>query len=239
MDRALSRLRAMDTAVVVALVALVGTVANALVILFGQSRSSKREARREAEAVLARYRDPLASAAYDLQSRIYNIFAQDFLKIYLTDGASRRDVALDSTLYVFGQYFAWTEILRQEVEFLNFPDDAETRKVSGTQDAIRGLFATDAPDLGGAFMVWRAEQRGIGECMIESEREELRCLGFARFAESWAKDLGRWFSPLKQDLDLLANGGSERLRQIQNELVDLVHLLDPDRVRFMEPMRKL
>lgn len=71
---------AVDAAIVVAIIALVGTIANAVVTLFGQRWLSDRQHRHEAEVVLARYRDPLASAAYDLRSRIYNILHKNFLR---------------------------------------------------------------------------------------------------------------------------------------------------------------
>src|SRR5688572_15452980 len=53
-----------------------------------QDERDKRLAQVEAEKVIARFRDPLMLAAYDLQSRIFNILRQSFLKRYYTSGSA-------------------------------------------------------------------------------------------------------------------------------------------------------
>jgi hypothetical protein len=50
--------------VVVALVGVAGVVVGAVVGLYGQARSASQARRREAEAVLAKYQEPLVHAAY-------------------------------------------------------------------------------------------------------------------------------------------------------------------------------
>jgi hypothetical protein len=42
-------------------------------------REAMADAELQAERVLARYREPLAAAAFDVQSRLYNLLAMDFL----------------------------------------------------------------------------------------------------------------------------------------------------------------
>ncbi len=224
----------MDVAIVVAVIALVGTIANTGVTLFGQRWLGDRQQQHEAEAVLARYRDPLASAAYDLQSRLYNILRKNFLgAYYMDDRSGKRDVAAESTLYVVGQYLAWSEILRRELQFLDFRDREHTRDVARTQENIATLFSSDEAGLGSAFMLWRPEQRAIGERMIYSEDSKPSCIGFATFTEQRrTPSLQHWFGPLERDLDLLAKSPSTRLRLLQHELVRLVHLLDSGGGRF-------
>ena len=87
--------------------------------------------RREAEAVLARYREPLLAAAYELQGRIYNILQLKFLpRYYLAGDQDQKSYAVQNTLYVVGQYFGWSEILRREIQFLSFSDSKRTRSVA-------------------------------------------------------------------------------------------------------------
>ena len=60
--------------------------------------------------VLTRYREPLAAAAFDLQSRLYNILRLDFFGRF--GGAHvRSEEALRTTLFRLAQYFGWTKIL--------------------------------------------------------------------------------------------------------------------------------
>jgi hypothetical protein len=77
------------------------------------------QARREAKAVLARHREPLLAAAYELQSRLHNILCNRFVENYMAGTrAGKQEAALESTLYVFAQYFGWREIIRHEIQFL-------------------------------------------------------------------------------------------------------------------------
>src|ERR1700761_1186413 len=67
----------------------------------------------EAGRIVARYRDPLLRSAYDLQSRIYNI--------YRPGGGFRggRDPEYFrlNTLFLFAEFLAWLEIIRRDIQF--------------------------------------------------------------------------------------------------------------------------
>jgi hypothetical protein len=71
-----------------------------------------------AEQVLTRYREPLAAAAFDLQSRLYNILRLDFFEKFGND-IERSEDAVETTLLRLAQYFGWTEILRRDIQFLS------------------------------------------------------------------------------------------------------------------------
>ena len=73
-------------------------------------------------------------AAYELQGRLYNVLKFNFLpKYYLAGDEAQKDYALQNTLYVVGQYFGWSEILRREIQFLRFSDSERTRAVADRQ----------------------------------------------------------------------------------------------------------
>jgi hypothetical protein len=225
----------MDTTIVVALVALVASILSAGVSLYGQLRSSTLTVRREAEAVLAKYREPLMAAAYELQGRLYNILELDFLaKNYVPTDSSKQTYALENTLYVVAQYFGWSEILRREIQFLSFSDSKRTRVVAACQRHIVEVFQSDDPALGRPFLVWRGEQRAIGERMITTERDELQCMGYASFVEHQEPAFRRWLARLHEDLEQIADERNPRLRELQHALVDLVRELDPTRLRYAD-----
>jgi hypothetical protein len=230
-----------DTAIVVAVIALAGAIASASLSLYGQVRASRHQARREAEAVLEKYREPLILAAYDLQSRLFNILSKNFLgKYYVHDVDGSRAYALEHTLYLVGQYFAWTEILRREVQFLEFEEAEETKRVGRLQRRIREVFASDEEELGRPFMVWRGEQNAIGERMTAAEAGQRYCIGYATFVEcSGEPAFARWFDRLRRDVDVIARQPNARLRELQHGLVDLVVALDREGVRYEEALEKV
>jgi hypothetical protein len=222
-----------DSSLVVAVVALAGSVAAAGIALYGQLRAQKVAALNEAESVLARYREPLAAAAYELQGRLYNILELDFLrKYYLHGDEAQRTYAVENTLYVVAQYLGWSEILRREIQFLSFADSERTRAVADRQRRIVELFQSDEPSLGRPFLVWRGEQRAIGERMIDANGDRCQCIGYASFVDRDATTFGPWLTRLEDDIAMIAEARSTRLVELQHGLVDLVRELDPQAVRY-------
>lgn len=185
------------------------------------------EAEAQAEEVLKRYREPLAAAAFDLQSRLYNILELGFFDNF---GAPhpRAEEALRTTLFRIAQYFGWTEILRRDIQFLSFPEADETRRVAQLQSEVAKRFLTDAhgPDL----MIWADEQRAIGERMIVEEHGKVLCMGYARFREECDGTFGPWCDRLRDEVTQAA--ARERLREVQHLLCDLVETLDEGGVRY-------
>jgi hypothetical protein len=217
----------MNTAVVIALIALAGSVFSTLVTLLG---APAMQARRDAKKILENYREPLIAASYELQARLYNILQLPFIDKYINnEAAGKRKPAIESTLYVITQFFAWREIIRREVQYLRFSRDRQTREVGQLLGEISETFLADK--YGTQFMIWRVEQRGIGEGMIEIADGKMTCLGYASFIEHRAK-MDEWLGPLAQDLEHLGDGGRERLTDLQHMLVQLVRKLDDKKKRY-------
>ena len=109
----------MKIELVVALVAGAVALASAVLSIWGQSYSSRLAAQLEdlrqtentrllREKSVSRYREPLGHAAYDLQSRLYNILEKKLIPIYYDSGSDReRSYVLDNTVFLAAQYFAW------------------------------------------------------------------------------------------------------------------------------------
>jgi hypothetical protein len=186
-----------------------------------------------AEDILARYREPLAAAAFDLQSRCYNILALNFFQTFDT-GHERFHAAQTSTLFRFAQYFGWTEILRRNIQFLNFPEAEDTRRVAALQSAVAHRLASSKG--GEPLMIWTDEQRAIGERMIVEEHGEVICMGYARFGD----EFDQHFKPLcRRVLSELSDPASTtRLREVQHLLCDLVETLDTQRVRYSRELKR-
>jgi hypothetical protein len=226
----------MNASIVAALIGVAGVVLGAALGTYGQVLLQRLRDRREAQAVLARYREPLLSAVVDLQYSLYNILCDRFLARLVRDNeGGRREIALDSTLYNFAQYFGWREVLRHEAQFLEFDKVAETREVNRLLSKITSRFSDKKPPGDESFRLFKAQQRGIGELMLTQSRDRLVCIGFAEFQEKRRGALAGWLDELQADLETLSRverPTNERLKDIQHLLVDLAGHLDPRGVRL-------
>jgi len=217
----------MNAAIVIAVIALLGSLANTAVTLFG---APALQARRDAKKALDKYQEPLIAAAFELQARIYNILQLRFVEKYISnEEAGKRDGAINSTLYVFAQFFGWGEIIRREVQYLRFSRDQRTREVGRLLRDIGETFLADS--YGPQFMIWRLEQRGIGERMIESANGQMACFGYASFVKH-RSTMDEWLTPIQCELENIQDGGRRRLTDLQHKLVELVRQLDDKKKRY-------
>lgn len=220
-------------------IGLAGGLFAAALSAFVALRQSKMDERlaeldraEQAEAVLKRYREPLAAAAFDLQSRLYNILRMDFLEKF--SGEERGEEALTTTLFRLAQYFGWTEILRRDIQFLSFPEDEHTKRVASLQSQIARCFLTD--EHGPELMIWNDEQRALGEVMIVEEHGKVLCMGYARFRSDHDGVFAPWRERLRTELS--GTRVRDRLREVQHLLCQLVETLDSDRLRYTQDLER-
>jgi hypothetical protein len=187
-----------------------------------------------AQGQLRRYRDPVLDAANDLGHRIDNIRHLGFLA-YLGHEYGRRDIALASTLYRLARYFGTLEALYAGVNYLRFERDEETRAVAEALAAVGRAFASDGYDraddafASSKFMIWREEQRAMGESVRQrDDTGDGVCVGFAEFTRRLNGEDRQWFARFAADLEEADAEGSERLATLQWRLAELVELLDED-----------
>ncbi len=92
-----------------------------------------------------RYRFPLLRAAFDLQTRLYNIGAMNFLGRYLGGKDSppeRREYAISNTLYLIAQYLCYSEIIRRGMLLLDPVDRKRQRELMNAMEAVRDTLST-------------------------------------------------------------------------------------------------
>jgi hypothetical protein len=161
---------------------------------------------------------------------LYNILALDFIGKWVKDERTgKRDAAIHSTLYVFAQFFAWRELIRREVQYLRFSRDEQTRLFAQLLRDIGEEFLADR--YGQQFMIWRVEQRGLGERMIIPADGGKACLGYAAFLDQRGM-MDEWLNPIERDLENIDDGGRKRLTNVQHLLVDLIRQLDDNKKRY-------
>jgi hypothetical protein len=212
-----------------------------------EERRERSDKAARLEQVMSRYRDPLLNAAFDLQSRIYNLVANDYWVMIHSRDEEERSYAVKSTLFVMAQYFAWTEALRRGVQFLDLGELKRNQDLAGWLEGIRNALATDSR-FGPEFRIFRVHQRAIGEVMLEAtpdgeaEGSRWQCLGYASFCSKLDQDesFRTWFERLDRDVRELASGpGAARARLValQSALIDLLDFLDESAVRFPPRLR--
>lgn len=217
-------------AIVIAAIALAGSLLNAILTVFG---ASVLQTRNEAKETLEKYREPLLDASYELQARLHNLLSCNFVENFMhNDGTARREAAINTTLYVFAQFFAWREIIRREIQYLRFPKDHKTRQIINLLRKIGDTFLSES--YGRQFMIWRVEQRGIGERMIESADGNMTCLGYASFIER-RPAMEEWLGPIEHNLEIMNEGGRKRWTELQHLLLQLVRELDDGQKRYPSP----
>lgn len=199
-----------------------------------QSQRDERLSQQEADRVISQFRDPLLHAAYDFQSRLFNILRGAFLDVYYSSGSeAEKEYAIENTVFLVAQYLGWTELVRQEVQFLDLGDEHQTRQLRSLQDSMYTHFQSDQH--GSGFRLFAGEQRAVGELMIDRKTDLPRCIGYAAFLKQRPADIDHWLDSLREDIKRMSADLSpfkDRLSRLQHSLIDLLGFLDPDFVYF-------
>lgn len=236
----------MSTEIVVAGIALCAAVASALISYLSQRTAWNAQLgvqglqqRVVAEQTLKAYRDPLMRAAFDLQSRLWNIGGNLFFQVFYEQGdETEREYAISNTMFVVAEYLGWCEIIRREVHFIDLGDDDQSRLVSLDEEIRKCFMSNGYPER--SLRLFAGEQRAIGELMMIGADKQRQCMGYAEFCEKLdSPAFARWFTPLRQNIEAMttAREPSERLVELQNLLVDLLGILDPHYRRFSQSWR--
>ncbi len=231
------------------LAALISAVGAVVSVWYGH-RATRGERMDAAEDLATRFREPLLQAAFNLQTRIYNIIELDFFGRFLGESNTKedREYAELNTMYLFAQYFCWLEVLRRHAQFLDPRNDQTNRAVVGVLEAVRDAFADSISIAEPTFRLFRGEQRALGEVMLvrvadpQPGAPRWECRGYAAFVEALEREqVTRWFRRLEEDIAVTARdrqGHDARLRVIQRRLMDILDVLDPDSRRVPSHLRK-
>jgi hypothetical protein len=188
---------------------------------------------------VAVYTEPLARAAYDLQSRIWNMLEQGFLHAYLLNGTEQtQQYAVNNTIYLIAQYLCWVEIARRELQFIDLGEDVKTRQLLAMQDKMFRLWGTDRfpPPL----RIFAGDQRALGEALIEAGIRGPTCMGYGAFQSKFLSGAHKLIESIRVDVDALPENldrARERLTAVQHTLIDILDILDPNKIRFPQSGR--
>lgn len=189
------------------------------------AQTKAEEEKRTAQALVNRARRPLLNSAIELQGRISNIQHHNFF-VYL-GVPERKELAIESTLYVLGKYWCLSNKLYNEVDLVSGDDhdlQPEPEIISNQLYEIAGSFSDDRS---GSLMMWRLEQQAVGELMLGDDE---RCIGFDAFIKKYKSELdlglGKWLENFAVELEELGTSsqeeGCERLTKVGESLSVLI-----------------
>jgi hypothetical protein len=198
-----------------------------------EEERARRVEEQSAIKAAERVYEPLAQAAAELQSRIFNIVETGWVAL-MKRYESHGDYAVTSTAFLFAHYFGWIEARRQAV----LGSSGEGRRDENVQELIDGVLKIlRRSDDSEGFLFFTTEQRAIGELMVSWESDPVtglrspNVMGYAAFESRFRTDpeFAKWFGPVHAGMTLVSQGDVRRLVAIQHGLVALIDKLDPKR----------
>jgi hypothetical protein len=246
-----------------ALVTTIGSLVAIILKDFFLARSIETwKARQQLRQVYLKLRDPLLLATIDLVNRMIEIAFEspaNFLEKSLLNVNPSRMIAntaddqyylrykFVSTLYRLCVWFAWVEFYRQDVTFLDSGQQKTNADFESHVEMIRSSFAdghlNDADD----WLAWtdslifREEQRAIGECLFDDQKRSVIGYGLFndRFLSGGSSGENRWVTTalnFLSDLKSEPDEGTQDFRRARCLLVvkhgiSLIECLNRERLK--------
>jgi hypothetical protein len=202
--------------------------ATALAKLKVNDELRKEEVQRQQR--VSKFSEPLARAAFDLQSRFSNILKQDLIGAYIAGGNEReRSYVINNTAFVIANYLCWTEVVKREIQFIDLGQDQKTRELLRLQVSISDFWGTDHENH--FFRIFAGEQGAIGEALIQPGSDGRECMGYGTFLRAFPPGQNPLIDAIRLDV-VSSSQATERLTNLQHALIDLLNMLDPDNLRF-------
>lgn len=162
-----------------------------------ETRKEKEERIRKE---IIHWANPILGAVQDLEFRLNNILHRDSHPV-LSEKYEEGDIPgwsisyeyfVNSTLYLFGQYFAWIRMLQEELSFELFESQQEKDAFFDGIAEVASTLSSFPPERysscsGEDVQVFRLQQRAIGEIMIYNESDNRRCLSYPDFLQELKK----------------------------------------------------
>jgi hypothetical protein len=226
---------------------------DALLVRLFENWKTKRTLR----SIYRKYRDPILLSSVELCDRLHEITRQtpvSFLKAdLLTEQVPRMihnraddpyylQYKLISTIYRLSSFLGWLELYRQEVTFL----DSGKARANRNFERCRRLIQSDLADghLNEAddwekwtdALIFREEQRAIGEAMLQKETGVTTVIGYGTFCQRFRTvdndNQAKWLNVASNFiLDLQIDNKEKDFRYVRclmlvNHLIELIEILD-------------
>jgi hypothetical protein len=210
---------------------VVGLVAGGISGWFSAMARQREQKKERIREEVLRWANPVQDTIRSLESRLKNILQDDLYLALDRKAAKKRrpvddnwaidhDYTLESTLFLFAEFFAWSRRLRGELSLELF----ESREAKeGFDRALWGVsrslssWPADVGEGGTDAQVFALQQRAIGEFLIETDGDTRSVGGYPEFlslVES-SREFVHVLSPLRALLEDL-QPETQRFRRLQN-----------------------
>lgn len=164
---------------------------------------------------IRRWSNPILGSVEALLGRLGNILDNTGYPALSTEIDKREDwnisheYFLTSTIYLFSQYFCWTQLLREKFSFELFESHVEKDAFFRVQDQAACQLSTwplpDGAPEDGDRQVFSLQQRQMGESLIVKSNDTEGCMRYAEFEQSFQDpDFRARFEPLERFLTNLS-----------------------------------
>jgi hypothetical protein len=163
--------------------------------------------------------NPILESVNGLESRLQNILTTKGYKALepgfsLPEWSVTYEYFLNSTLFLFGQYFCWTHMLHQELSFELFRSQREMKDFFAKVDEVNSKLSDFPPFFEGQekeydgsghdAQIFRLQQRAIGEMLAARRGNRRACRSYASFlAKLTDQDFRQAFDPVRRLVDKL------------------------------------
>jgi len=202
-----------------------------------KARSEKQERVRQE---IVRWANPILASVRELESRLDNILEDDgYLALsqnYAThvnpNWSITYDYFMPSTLFLFGQYFAWVRMLQEELSFELFESQEQEKSFFDAVYKVGKALSSFPPRYlppgvrcsGQDTQVFILQQRVIGELMTLRD-DGRRCMGYPEFLKKLSDpEFKQHLEPLRTLLEELRPDNEcrwKRLTAAHQALVEL------------------
>lgn len=120
-------------------------------------------------------------------------------------GNKKYDYMMNSTLFYFAQYFAWIELLQEELNIEIFQSQVQETEFFNSIIDVGKTLSRYPPGYeckGEDIRIWSLQQRAIGEMMLVKEGDQKRCMNYVEFLKVIKNpDFFEFFLPIKLFID--------------------------------------
>lgn len=171
-----------------------------------QEYRKRQKVSQSSQEILNLHVDPILKSADELVGKLRSLAQNDFVdfnKGLKVQNSLINNTELSNFCYLFAQFWARVQILRIEAIYVNISSDEMGKKLKSFLDALESNIVK---------LTERANQRAIGESLINHDKQNLSIFTYYEFVNFYRSDLNikEWFQPL---LKLLNSIDDKKQRQ--------------------------
>ncbi len=203
-----------------------------------QKFESEKQKQERIRNEIIRWSNPVLSSVQSLQSQLRNILehggylamGKDYKEQINPNWSISYDYFMSSLPFLFGQYFAWTQMLRDELNFELFETQVEKDSFFQAIHNVSRALSSFPPSSrytckGKDTQVFSLQQRAIGELFIVREGNNKRCLSYPEFVENMkSAEFQFHFQPLVTLLDGIRPDDDCRWKRLEATAIALKEL---------------